>query len=121
MITRPEPKTAAEALEIWRKGVQYLGDDPMMTPEDLYADANRVLQLAEIEQKPLEELVSDETERQQLVDDAKTFDDIFDNEGLFERPIYPDEDPGPAPGFFVLCKLEFIGALREYPQKWPTV
>ena len=49
MITRPEPKTAAEALEIWRKGVQYLGDDPMMTPEDLYADANRVLQLAEIE------------------------------------------------------------------------
>ena len=80
MITRPEPKTATEALEIWRKGVMYLGDDPMMTPEDLYADANRVLQLVEIESAVLEALVPDDKERMSLINDATSFDLIFDLE-----------------------------------------
>jgi len=80
MTTNPQPKTAAEALEIWRKGVIYLGDDPMMTPEDLYADANRVLQLTKIEDVALEDLVPDNEERMSLINDAKAFDLIFDLE-----------------------------------------
>ena len=70
------PKTVKEALEIWVQADKYLCDpDPGATnPMDCFADASRVLQLAEIEGIPLEKLVPHPEVRQRLKDHAAEFD-----------------------------------------------
>ena len=65
------PKTAAEALEEYKKTLRWVGDDPMVGPEDVSADAHTVIKLAKREGIDLATLVPNYEERQQLVLDAE--------------------------------------------------
>src|SRR3989344_6430159 len=93
---RVQPKTAQEALEIWKAGDKYLGDtDPGGSdPDEVFAAANRTIQLAKIEDIPLEQLAPDAATRQRLEDHAAEFDKIetAEEEGWASMDPPPNED-----------------------------
>ena len=78
-----QPKTPAEALQVWRDTAKYLGDDPCLSPEDVCALANQVLELARTEGVELETLVPDENERKSLTADAEEFQEELKQEEDF--------------------------------------
>ena len=65
-----EPKTAAEALSMWLKASSYLGDDPMLSPDEVNFLAHQVTTLAEAEGIDLATLVPDEYLRSSLIVEA---------------------------------------------------
>jgi hypothetical protein len=52
-----EPKTAEEALQQWRDGNVYIGDDGGPSREDMQERAHKVVELAQKEGVPLEKLI----------------------------------------------------------------
>ena len=75
------PTKTQEALEIWKRGDKYLDDpDPGRSdPHEVFADANRVIQLAKMENVALEDLVPDQVKRERLLEHAKAFNDLVDD------------------------------------------
>jgi hypothetical protein len=64
-----EPKNAQEALEKWERSKQYLGDtDPRAPgPQEIYADARRVIEFATNEELLLNEFIPDPNKRLELL------------------------------------------------------
>jgi hypothetical protein len=71
-----EIRTAEDALKIWRSGKKYLGDDGGPDEDELYADADEVARLASLQGIPLEQLVPDEEERNELLHHIKAHQEV---------------------------------------------
>ena len=83
MLTRP--KTAAEAFASWRRcrGFMNRADDmdvEMRDWEELWANAHYVVTLATKEDTPLEQLVTDEDERRDILQGAGAHNELEQEE-----------------------------------------
>lgn len=97
-------QTAREALEIWRHNSASIDDAYKgIANNGVYADAQRTLQLIEMESISIDELIPDEAERDRLRMHAKRFDEVIEEDGDYvdEMAHVPDAD-----GFEPIVELE---------------
>jgi hypothetical protein len=103
-VTTPQPKTATEALEIWRR-YNKSNDDPMVTPQDIYYAAYQAVKLAEKCGSTIHAIAASDDELAEITADAATYEANIASEDAFyaslDDPRHED-DPMPddwlAPG-----------------------
>ena len=79
-LNRVEPQTASEALEIWKRNRASYNHNPNGEVKliDVFADANRTEQLAEIEGINLRQLVGDNQLPWKLISDSSEFEVLLE-------------------------------------------
>lgn len=81
-----QPKTAAEALLAYLGILKYAGDDPMVSPREVFYLAHEVTKFAQSEGLDLAMLVPDEKVRSGLIADAEE-----DKKEIEENQSFLDE------------------------------